>query len=421
MLNFLLNIELDSKEKIYTLLLSLVAFSLPWGVEFYNGAVLLLFIFLIYSSAKIGIIEFPKQKPFYSYALFVLLLSTSLLYSDNLSKGVGVVLNFAHLLFWGLILLSNRFKFALKPIVVSFIISCLALALKSNVEVIVHIVSNDEELSKLFTFYHRNFLSNIATSLPQPIYFSLYLIGSWLMYFYTLRRTKIYHHILFALFTLYVLFFLYILSSKVAILFIGFYLGMIFISYVFKRLNIKYNILFSLLILSTLCFSFYVFRLEISRILFGDGESVMWHQDLIGRLRYFLETGDPARSENWNAAMELIKQNLIFGVGAGDSLMELQKVRDSLSWAYIETANTHNQFLGISVCGGLISLLSFLVFIIMFFRESILSKNTVLTYIIILSIVFMFVENIFARHAGIIFFGFFFFLLYRHNQFRRIA
>lgn len=239
------------------------------------------------------------------------------------------------------------------------------------------------------------------------------------MSFYLLKRSKFIHQILFWIYTIYTLFILYILSSKVAILFIGFYLGVLFVSRVLWLLKVKQNILFSMVTITVLAILIYSFRLDLVRLLFGEGESVLWHQDLIGRLKYFLETGDPVRHENWKASLIVIKENLFFGVGVGDAIFELQKLRSPSSWAYVEGANTHNQFLGITVAGGLIAMVSFLAFVVSLFNESIKAKSLVLTYFILLLMVFMFIENIFARHAGVIFFAFFLFLFVRANEIKK--
>jgi O-antigen ligase len=115
----------------------------------------------------------------------------------------------------------------------------------------------------------------------------------------------------------------------------------------------------------------------------------------------------------WNSVNNILKQNLIFGVGTGD-------IQDELNKEYLKTGNTklaeantnaHNQYLEVILENGLIGLILFLsLFGLMFYMAI---KDANILYIMFLLIVFfsfMF-ETMLNRLAGVSFFALFSFLL----------
>jgi O-antigen ligase len=120
----------------------------------------------------------------------------------------------------------------------------------------------------------------------------------------------------------------------------------------------------------------------------------------------------------WKEAIQIIKENPVFGVGTGDSkdsLMEKYKV-DNIPFAYKNRFNAHNQYIewyitlgimGFIILGG--SLLFTLIYAL---RQG----NKLLTFFILLMSVSFLTESTLETQAGIVFFAFFnSFLFYQTN------
>lgn len=129
---------------------------------------------------------------------------------------------------------------------------------------------------------------------------------------------------------------------------------------------------------------------------FNNNRSVNGHS-LIMRL-YF-----------WKAAIHIIKDNLLAGIGTGDVQNELNK-------AYLETKaplsqewfkRPHNQFLTITVATGLIGLIIFILNLIL--PILLLRKNLHLLYwpFTVMVIISFFIEDTLETQAGLTFYAFF--------------
>lgn len=115
----------------------------------------------------------------------------------------------------------------------------------------------------------------------------------------------------------------------------------------------------------------------------------------------------------WNSVNNILKQNLVLGVGTGD-------IQDELNKEYLKTGNiklalantnAHNQYLEIILENGLIGLIMFLSLFALMFYISISEKNILyLMFLLIVFFSFMF-ETMLNRLAGVSFFALFSFLL----------
>jgi O-antigen ligase len=116
----------------------------------------------------------------------------------------------------------------------------------------------------------------------------------------------------------------------------------------------------------------------------------------------------------WKSAIEVIKANLIFGVGTGDVKHALLKVykANNIKGAFNDHLNAHNQYLQTTVALGLVGLLLLL---LTFILPAIFAfKNNALLYLlflILLTFNFLF-ESMLERQAGVVFYAFFNALLF---------
>ena len=115
----------------------------------------------------------------------------------------------------------------------------------------------------------------------------------------------------------------------------------------------------------------------------------------------------------WNSVSNILKQNILLGVGTGDIQDELNKEYLKTGSPRLAEANTnaHNQYIEIVLENGLIGLILFLSLFAMMFYISIIEKNILyLMFLLIVFFSFMF-ETMLNRLAGVSFFALFSFLL----------
>jgi len=127
------------------------------------------------------------------------------------------------------------------------------------------------------------------------------------------------------------------------------------------------------------------------------------------------------RFEFWRAAVNIIKENPIFGVGVGDvnnAMVERYDIMNSPLDAWWKL-RAHNQYLSIAVASGIIGLLFFLIVLIYPFFVNIRSHRYLYIVFFIISTVSMMTEDLLETQAGVTFFIFFWTVLLFGYRFRR--
>lgn len=137
-------------------------------------------------------------------------------------------------------------------------------------------------------------------------------------------------------------------------------------------------------------------------------QQTFWEIDL------YKTTGDvnghslTQRFEYWKASWNVIKRNVLFGVGVGDLEKELfaeyDKMHSKLAMEY--RLHPHNQFLSIALCFGIVGLLWFLV--ALFYPMIKLGKHYDYLYLafFIILICSFFTEDTLETQAGVTFYAF---------------
>ena len=118
------------------------------------------------------------------------------------------------------------------------------------------------------------------------------------------------------------------------------------------------------------------------------------------RISRFIYEGDPSRVNNWNSAINLIKESPLFGYGIGDFTDKLQLTRDKDSRAFNERYNSHNQYISVIGESGIIALLLLIYIFILLIIESFKQRNAYFFLIIATFMVSFFVENYLERQQG---------------------
>jgi len=122
-----------------------------------------------------------------------------------------------------------------------------------------------------------------------------------------------------------------------------------------------------------------------------------------------------ARTLLWVPGMEIIQENILFGVGIGDAQKELDK--KFIQYNYIEGIgmDMHNQYLQILLEVGVVGLFIYISMLCIQLRNSIKQKNLLYLSFLVLFIIGSITESMFCRQNGIIYFLFFSFIFYKSN------
>lgn len=137
--------------------------------------------------------------------------------------------------------------------------------------------------------------------------------------------------------------------------------------------------------------------------------------EIAWELEMYKITGDPSghsltqRFEFWKAAVGIIKDNLIFGVGTGDMKVAFETQYDKMNSPLAKESRlrSHNQYLSIGVAFGVVGLIWFLITL---FYPMILQGKTFdylyVTFFLIAVISFL-TEDTLETQAGVTFYAFF--------------
>ncbi|HNW57103.1 MAG TPA: O-antigen ligase family protein [Bacteroidales bacterium] len=125
------------------------------------------------------------------------------------------------------------------------------------------------------------------------------------------------------------------------------------------------------------------------------------------------ERKDDPRLQIWESTINLVKQNLVFGLGIGDARNELAKEYDRIGEEQMakEKLNTHNQFLEVLLETGIIGLVIIMAIFFSMLKIAVSEKNLLLGLFIMIIFVFFQFETMLYRLAGVTFFSLFSFLL----------
>ncbi|WP_053970752.1 O-antigen ligase [Mangrovimonas sp. ST2L15] len=201
------------------------------------------------------------------------------------------------------------------------------------------------------------------------------------------------------------LFWLFIISSRmpvISLVIAGFYSAV-----VLKRVQIKKQLLFiatTIFLLTIGYFSVTPFKVRVDEVINYKFEMPTENE------KSYNHSSVNVRNGIYTCALSIVKDNLLFGVGVGDSQDELNTCYNNKIGAKIYTwhnYNTHNQFLFFIVASGIIGLLIFLILIFQHWRIAIENVNQIHLYFISIIILVSLTENILSRSDGVMFFAFF--------------
>lgn len=188
--------------------------------------------------------------------------------------------------------------------------------------------------------------------------------------------------------------FIILISARIALL------SLLFISllYIFRTTKKKY-LLYKFLFISGILFTIFAFSKNLQQRFFISPQEILSSQSLSAEPRFHI----------WSCAFS-IDQNfktLLLGsgfTGTENKLTDCYTERDSFlsqsqkEWFVSAQFNTHNQFIGVYLSFGIVTLIVFIMFFYFLFKES-LKRKTMLNYFLILFL-FCITENILHRQLG---------------------
>lgn len=131
-------------------------------------------------------------------------------------------------------------------------------------------------------------------------------------------------------------------------------------------------------------------------------------------LRPSLENVDPnskyghsLRLLSWNASLEVIRRNWLFGVGEGNKETVLVNEYEELGYTFPAERryNTHNQYMDFMLGGGVFVLLFFLFGLFRLSWQGIRRGNQMLLIFLAIFAFNLLFENLLSRHAGVVIFA----------------
>jgi O-antigen ligase len=106
----------------------------------------------------------------------------------------------------------------------------------------------------------------------------------------------------------------------------------------------------------------------------------------------------------WKCSVELIKENVFFGVGIGDLYEELSACYANIGLPRLNGFNCHNQYLQIWLSLGIVGFATFISLLILHFKRAFESKDSMyLAFFVVICLGFL-TESLLELQRGIVFF-----------------
>lgn len=124
-----------------------------------------------------------------------------------------------------------------------------------------------------------------------------------------------------------------------------------------------------------------------------------------------------ARTNIWKPGIEVIKENIWFGVGTGDDQRELDKKFIKYDYLLgVQLFNMHNQYFQVLLNFGIFGFILFLIILFVQLKESIAKRDLLYLSFLMLFMAGCVTESMLCRNKGIIFFLVFSFIFYKSTK-----
>jgi O-antigen ligase len=348
------------------------------------------------------------------FIAYFLIHIVGLLYTNNMSQGFFELEKKLSFIIFP-IALSGRPQFTkdqFNTILASFAASCSLASLLCVAMAVYKWLLYDT--TKYFFYYDLVDILDI-----HPIYFSMYICFSCFILTYFYFQTSIFKTVASKLFLiaglLYLMIFIFLTSARAEILAFSIILfsGVLVFFFRRKQLLLAVGIIF-------------IFLIFFAGLIFLNPTNADRFKEAINyNSEYSIDKqwgGRALRLLKWNCSIEVIRQNLFFGVGTGDAQDELQKCYEIKKYSPLlywpETKfNAHNQYLQSGIDFGLIGFVIIFLLIAAPVYHSLKTKNYLFLSFITLFALCCVTESMLEANKGIMFFTFFtsFFMIVKEN------
>jgi O-antigen ligase len=384
----------------------LIAFFLPFGINYGIFIITWALCFFAFSNVKVGLKSVLNNK--WSYVLLTFLLIHVIGYffsTDKADALTAIEIKLSFLVFPILVFASEYNELQLKKIIISFVSGCILACL---------ICLCRAFYLYLFDDFNAFFYSEFSWFM-HPSYFAMYLVFAQLivMLFYPkwlshLSKLNMKIGFICCLFLLCI----FLCSSKMGLITALFLLPAT-LAIIWFRLGFKKLILGLVIgLIITIAGAYKLFPAPFERI------------KTAVRVTSSAETIDKTDAEStavriliWKESVKLIKEHFIFGTTAGDAndkLIESYE-REGLDGALKKNLNAHNQFLQTFIGTGIVGFILLMLMTLGALIHSLIKKNYILSLFCMLIIFNFLVESMLQAQAGFIFFAFFFCLFTQYN------
>lgn len=384
----------------------LIAFLLPFGINYGIIIALWLISFFVFDDVKSGIRNMFSNKWSYIFISFFVIHALGYFFSINKAEALSSIeikLPFIFLPF--LIFTSNFNELRLKKIVISFVSGCMILAFTCLFRATYLYYTMD-----LNAFFYSEF-----TYFLHPSYFAMYFVFAQLivmLYYKTWLSHLKYLNLKIGFISLVFIVCIFLASSKMGIITAFLILPATLFVLLINRGYKKLMIIFLIGLVAITGVAYKIFpspfqRLQTAFTVSTSSQSI----DLTAT------ESTAVRILIWNQAIDIIKDNFVFGTTPGDANDALYQSyqKNGLTGAIKKKLNAHNQFLQTFIGSGI---LGFILLFLLTFGAIIfgfLKRNYALVLFSSLIALNFLVESMLQAQAGFIFFVFFLcFLLQYH-------
>ena len=408
------NLLLVNREKIFVTVLCLFCLSFSFGVAANNVMfITLIGITLLYFSLKT-----IRNNIYYSlitllFGSYFLINLLSLIYSSNIEYGLKLVFRLSPFLIFPIVIynfsdLFNRklINKALNYFVLGVVLSLLVCLLYNGYRSYIWGAFNplNESNGNFFSYFNLTELLDI-----HPIYYGCYTLLSISYLLIRLifdRSIDLIKQILFSLLVLFLIVNTILLNSFMLIIILGLLIIGFGIYCLINKIGIKFIIGIVLLSTYPTYKASYFLQEKFKGIdISNDFNTTDYSGDNFTAIK--------ARKAKASLSIKLIRENVLFGTGIGDSKQKLQKtyLENGFEHGVKNNFNSHNQYLTTFIALGVIGFAILILSVIIMYYEAILFKNPYLFCFVVIVSFFMLTESILERQVGVMFFSFFSILL----------
>lgn len=400
------------KVRLYYLLVC-VAVTLPFSMKVNNLFVILLFVNWIFQRKRSFTVTFVLLPAFF-YAMHV----GGLFFTSNMAQGLFELEKKVSFVVFSIVLststLFDQSKF--NNILLAFVASCLLASMICLGHAIFQLVTHG---TYEYFFYHSltEILGIHAIYMAMYICFCIFILIS--IYIRNIFDQKSVLRYIFLLILVYLSIFLFLLSARLVIM--SFILMIVsgLLLYGYKRkLLLKMSAIAIFLVIS---FS--------SLILFIPSNLDRFKEAINYRSEYSIDKqygGRSTRELIWSCSLQVIKENVFFGVGPGDTqdaLQQCYKLDENKNWALLYRPdfqyNAHSQYLQTFIDLGILGVFMFLATLVIPAIIAIKYNDYLLMSFVALFLLACITESMLELNKGIVFFAFFisiFLNRYNHRQ-----